>query len=125
MKINGLATHLRGASLHEQTLAAGAALTPVDHARQIAALRNLGATIVRAHYPLSEDFLERADRAGIAVWEEIPFYQLSESAMRNPAVRQKGLAYLAATIRRDQNHPSVLTWSIGNEMPTIVSSDLS
>jgi beta-glucuronidase len=32
-------------------------------------------------------------------------------------VRQKGLAYLAATIRRDQNHPSVVTWSIGNELP--------
>ncbi|HEX4720497.1 MAG TPA: glycoside hydrolase family 2 TIM barrel-domain containing protein, partial [Thermoleophilaceae bacterium] len=117
MTINGLAAHLRGAALHEQTLTEGAALTPADHARQIAALENLGATVVRAHYPLSEDFLERADRAGIAVWEEIPFYQVSESAMRNPAVRQKGLLYLAAAIRRDQNHPSVIAWSIGNELP--------
>jgi beta-glucuronidase len=32
-------------------------------------------------------------------------------------VRQKGLDYLAATIRRDQNHPSVIAWSIGNELP--------
>ena len=117
MRMNGYPLNLRGASIHEQTPARGSALTPADHARQIAMLRDLGATITRSHYPLSEDFLERADRAGIAVWEEIPFYQLSESAMRDPVVRRKGLDYLAAAIRRDQNHPSVIAWSIGNELP--------
>jgi beta-glucuronidase len=117
MTMNGLALNLRGASVHEQTPERGAALLPADHARQIAMLRTLGATITRQHYPFSEDFLERADRAGIAVWEEIPFYQLSESAMRDPAIRRKGLDYLAATIKRDQNHPSVIAWSIGNELP--------
>jgi len=117
MKLNGEFLNLRGASIHEQTPTRGAALRPVDHARQIAMLRGIGATITRSHYPLSEDFLERADRAGIAVWEEIPFYQLSESAMRDPLVRKKGLDYLAAAIKRDQNHPSVIAWSIGNELP--------
>jgi beta-glucuronidase len=117
MTMNGLDLNLRGASIHEQTPARGAALLPADHARQIALLRGIGATVTRTHYPLSEDFLERADRAGIAVWEEIPFYQMSESAMRERAIRQKGLAYLAAAIKRDQNHPSVIAWSIGNELP--------
>jgi beta-glucuronidase len=117
MTMNGLALNLRGASIHEQTPERGAALLPSDHARQISMLRSLGATITRSHYPLSEDFLERADRAGIAVWEEIPFYQLSESAMRDPVVRQKGLDYLEAAIKRDQDHPSVIAWSIGNELP--------
>jgi beta-glucuronidase len=117
MTMNGRALNLRGAAIHEQTAARGAALTRADHARQIAMLRALGATITRSHYPLSEDFLERADRAGIAIWEEIPVYQLSESALREPAVRQKALEYLAAAIRRDQNHPSVIAWSIGNELP--------
>jgi beta-glucuronidase len=117
LTINGFAANLRGAAIHEQTPERGAALTTTDHARQIALLRDLGATVTRSHYPLSEDFLERADRAGIFVWEEIPFYQLAESAMRDPAVRQKGLDYLEAAIRRDQNHPSVIAWSIGNELP--------
>src|SRR4051794_19547195 len=117
MTMNGLALNLRGAAIHEQTPTRGAALLPADHARQITMLRNLGADVTRSHYPLSEDFLERADRAGIAVWEEIPFYQLAESAMRDPAVRRKGLDYLAATIKRAQNHPSVIAWSIGNELP--------
>ena len=117
MTMNGLALNLRGAAVHDQTPTRGAALTPADHARQLALLRNVGATITRTHYPLSEDFLEGADHAGIAVWEEIPFYQLPESAMRRRAVRKKGLDYLAAAIRRDQNHPSVIAWSIGNELP--------
>jgi beta-glucuronidase len=117
MTMNGMDLNLRGASVHEQTPERGAALLPADYAREISLLRSLGADITRSHYPLSESFLERADRAGIAVWEEIPFYQLSESAMRNPAVRQKGLDYLAAAIKRDQNHPSVIAWSIGNELP--------
>ena len=117
MTMNGLALNLRGSSVHEQTPARGAALLPQDHARQISELLGLGADLTRAHYPLSEDFLERADRAGIAVWEEIPFYQLSESAMRDRRIRQKGLDYLAAAIRRDENHPSVIAWSIGNELP--------
>jgi beta-glucuronidase len=118
MTMNGLALNLRGASVHEQTPERGAALLPADYAREISLLRSLGADITRSHYPLSEAFLERADRAGIAVWEEIPFYQLPESAMRDPAVRQKGLDYLAAAIKRDQNHPSVIAWSIGNELPS-------
>jgi beta-glucuronidase len=117
MTMNGLPLNLRGAAVHEQTPERGAALLPSDYAREIAGLRALGATVTRSHYPFSEAFLERADRAGIAVWEEIPFYQLSESAMRDPAVRRKGLDYLAAAIKRDQNHPSVIAWSIGNELP--------
>ena len=117
MTMNGLALNLRGAAVHEQTPAHAAALTPADHARQIKQLLALHADLTRTHYPLSEDFLERADRAGIAVWEEIPVYQMSESSLRDPAVRQKALDYLAATIRRDENHPSVIAWSIGNELP--------
>jgi beta-glucuronidase len=122
LTVNGLLAHLRGASIHEQTPARGAALLPEDHARQIALLRDLGATITRSHYPQSEDFLERADRAGIFVWEEIPFYQMPESAMRDPAIRRKALDYLANAIRRDQNHPSVVAWSIGNELPATPGS---
>jgi beta-glucuronidase len=120
MTLNGFPLNLRGACVHEQTLEHGAALTQQDLAQQIGTLTALHANFTRAHYPLSENLLERADRKGIAVWEEIPFWQETENAMRNPVVRQKALDYLAATIRRDQNHPSVIAWSIGNELPASV-----
>jgi beta-glucuronidase len=117
LTVDGRTVKLYGAAVHEEDPGVGAALTPTDHARQISMLRALGATITRVHYPLSEDFLERADRAGIFVWEQIPVYQLTESALKDPAVRRKALDYLATVIRRDQNHPSILAWSIGNELP--------
>jgi beta-glucuronidase len=115
--VNGRPATLRGAAVHEDDPLRGGAMTPSDRARQIALLRQVGATITRAHYPLHPDFLERADRAGIMVWEQVPVYQLRESSLRDPLVRRKALDYLAATIKRDQSHPSIVAWSIGNELP--------
>lgn len=117
LTVDGRPATLRGAAVHEDNPVRGAALTSADRAQQIALLQQLGATVTRAHYPLHPDFLERADRAGIFVWEQVPVYQLSESALRNPDVQRKALDYLRAAVLRDRNHPSVLAWSIGNELP--------
>jgi beta-glucuronidase len=120
--INGLPVELRGASFHEEELTVGAALTPEMRASIWQELVNLGATITRAHYPLHPWFLEQADRDGIFVWDEIPAYQIPNSITAKASVRSKALGYLQATVARDENHPSVLTWSIGNEMPTRVGT---
>lgn len=120
--INGLQTTLRGASFHEEDVTVGAALTPQMRADLWKPLVTLGATFTRAHYPLHPWFLEQADRDGILVWDEIPVYQLPNAVMAKAAVRAKALRYLTDTVARDQNHPSVLTWSIGNEMPVRVGS---
>jgi beta-glucuronidase len=120
--LNGLPITLRGASFHEEDLTVGAALTPEMRASIWQSLVDLGASMTRAHYPLHPWFLEQADRDGILVWDEIPMYQTPNSITAKRAIRSKGLKYLAATVARDENHPSVLTWSIGNEMPTRVGS---
>ena len=76
--------------------------------------------------PLHPHTLEMADRAGVLVWGEIPFSRegfafgegdqlKADSALRLRTVRAKGLGFLEAMIRRDQNHASVYAWSIGNE----------
>ena len=114
--VNGRTWKLRGASIHEDDPVVGAALTSAHRHRHMAELRRLGATITRAHYPLHPEYLELADRAGILVWDQIPVYQSRDVALRRGEVREKGYAYLTATIKRDQNHPSVLAWSIGNEL---------
>jgi beta-glucuronidase len=49
-------------------------------------------------------------------------YQTPNSITAKASVRAKGLRYLTDLVARDQNHPSVLTWSVGNEMPTRVGS---
>jgi beta-glucuronidase len=120
--LNGVPIMLRGASFHEEDLTVGAALTP-DMREQIwQQLRGLDATFTRAHYPLHPWFLEQADRDGILVWDEIPMYQTPNSVTEKRSYRSKALRYLRATVARDENHPSVLTWSIGNEMPTRVGT---
>ena len=114
--LNGKRFHLRGASVHEDNPAAGAAMSPGQRAFNFKLLRQLGANITRAHYPLHPDFLEAADRAGILVWEQIPVYQVSTDVLRKTSFRKKALRYLGDTIERDQNHPSVFAWSIANEL---------
>lgn len=116
--LNGVPTTLRGASVHEEAPGTGGALTPEQIRAQFSQLQQLGATITRSHYPLNPQFLEAADRAGILVWDEIPMYRMSEDALKLKSVRDKGISMLQNMILRDQNHPSVLTWSIGNENPS-------
>jgi beta-glucuronidase len=113
--INGRPATLRGASMHEDDAVLGAALSPHILRENVALLRQLGATMTRAHYPLHPLTLELADRYGIVVWSEIPVYQMQDALFRNKAVRNHSLGMLRALIRRDRNHPSVMVWSIGNE----------
>jgi beta-glucuronidase len=116
--INYEPARLYGANMHEDSLDRGAALTPTDLRQNFDLLRELGATITRAHYPLNPLTLELADRYGIVVWSEIPVYQMQESLFRNPRVRRQSLYMLREMIKRDRNHPSVMVWSIGNENTT-------
>ena len=56
--------NLRGASMHEDSLGRGAALTTGQMRQNMGYLRELGATITRSHYPLHPYTLELADRYG-------------------------------------------------------------
>jgi beta-glucuronidase len=116
MLLNGRRVRLRGASVHEEAKGVGAALGPGQRATLFRQLRASGARITRAHYPLHPHFLEMADRAGMLVWEQIPFYQLRNDVLAMSSIRRQGLDFLADTIRRDYSHPSIIAWSVGNEL---------
>jgi beta-glucuronidase len=120
--LNGVPVMLRGASFHEEDVTVGAALTPDMRSQIWQELMGLDANFTRAHYPLHPWFLEQADRDGVLVWDQVPMYQTPNSITEKASIRAKGLRYLRALVARDENHPSVLTWSIGNEMPTRVGT---
>ena len=118
LELNGRLLSLRGVNLHEQTVATGAALSVAQQAQLIAWVQALGATIIRAHYPLDPELEQMADEDGILLWSEVPVYQVGSAYLNDGSWRTQALALLADNIRTNQNHPSVLLWSIGNELPS-------
>jgi beta-glucuronidase len=116
--LNGRVLNLRGFSIHEQNLQTGAALSPVELAALVGWTRELGGTIIRAHYPLNPLIEEMADRDGILLWSEVPVYQVQSKYLARPSWLTAAHAILRQNILTNQNHPSVLLWSIGNELPT-------
>ncbi len=118
LELNGRLLDLRGVNMHEQSIATGAALDPQQLTQLIGWVKELGADVIRAHYPLNPEIEELADRDGILIWSEIPVYQVSSQYLNQPSWVARADAMLGENILTNQNHPSVLLWSIGNELPT-------
>ena len=117
LALNGRLLSLRGVSMHEADLAHGSALGPPQLAQLVGWVRSLGATLIRSHYPLNPQIQEMADRDGILVWSEVPVYQVPSAQLADPGLLRHARAILSDNIATNQNHPSVLLWSIGNELP--------
>jgi beta-glucuronidase len=117
LALNGRLLSLRGVNIHEQSPQTGAALAPAQLSQLVAWTRELGATVIRSHYPLDPEIEELADRDGILIWSEIPVYQVKSQYQSQPGWLAQAHAVLRQNILTNQNHPSVLLWSIGNELP--------
>jgi beta-glucuronidase len=118
--LNGQPLHLRGVALHEQNISTGAALSPTQIGQLIGWVRELGAHMIRVQYPPNPQLLELADRYGILIWDEIQLWRPSTAALRSRSVVAAAESDLEQNIIDNQNHPSMLVWSIGNEFPTPV-----
>jgi beta-glucuronidase len=118
LDLNGRALNLRGFSIHEQNIQTGAALSSAQMANLINWDRELGGGIIRAHYPLNPQIEEMADRDGILLWSEIPVWRVADRYLTNSAWLAHAHALLRENILTNQNHPSVLLWSIANELST-------
>ena len=118
LELNGRLLNLRGLNLHEQTLQTGAAMTPAQEGQLMSWVQQLGATVIRAHYPVGPEMEEMADRDGILIWSEIPVYQVAPQYLGQPGWLGRAHAMLEDNILSGENHPSVLLWSVGNELPS-------
>jgi beta-galactosidase/beta-glucuronidase len=113
--LNGRRLQLRGASVHEDDIRTGAALTPGTRSFLVRRLRDLGATVTRSHYPLHPAFIEALDRAGILYWVQAPVYQLPNEFFARRGVRDAATRAVRLTVANDVNHASIFTWSLANE----------
>ncbi len=116
LMLNGRPVSLRGVGLHEDDPAKGFAIDSARRAQIIAQAKELGATVIRSHYPLHPEMHELADRLGLLVWSEIPVYAVKTQFLKRETVRKLAARELEDNIIANQNHPSIMLWSIGNEL---------
>jgi beta-glucuronidase len=114
--LNGRAVHMRGVGLHEDDPVMGFAINSARRQQIVNEARELGATVLRTHYPLHPEIHELADRLGLMIWSEIPVYALKTSQLARLDVRKLAAHEVEENITVNRNHPSVFVWSIGNEL---------
>ncbi|MBR2942324.1 MAG: DUF4982 domain-containing protein [Clostridia bacterium] len=117
--LNGEHVKLHGVCLHHDLGALGAAFHEKAARRQLQTMKDMGANALRtAHNPPARQVMDLCDEMGILVVSEI--FDMWERP-KNPFDYARffpecAAADVAAWVRRDRNHPSLLMWSIGNEI---------
>ncbi|HYW72699.1 MAG TPA: glycoside hydrolase family 2 TIM barrel-domain containing protein [Pyrinomonadaceae bacterium] len=126
--LNGKNFKIKGACLHHDGGAFGAAVPLAVWEHRLNELRKLGVNAIRtAHNPPAPEFLDLTDRLGFIVMDELfdqwtvaknPFdYHLNFNDWSRIDVRD--------TVRRDRNHPSVIIYSAGNEIHDTPNAELA
>jgi hypothetical protein len=117
LTINGAPLRLRGASLQEDAEGRGDALLPADMDAIVQRLQAIGANATRAQHLLNPALLERLDAAGILVWQEIgPIDAPGNWTSNTPALRAAARERVRLSARLAAIHPSILAWTLGNEV---------
>jgi beta-galactosidase len=120
LRINGEVVLLRGACIHHDNGILGAATISRAEERRIELLKDAGFNAIRSsHYPASSALLDACDRIGMLVIDEaFDMWAQGKSAY------DYSLAFadwwerdIEAMVVKDRNHPSVIMYSIGNEIP--------
>ena len=119
LMLNFLPLHVRGVGLVEDAPTVGSALTPALQRQLLARAKALGATMIRSQYPLSGYEEQLADELGLMLWSEIPVYQVKDPNLR--AVTPTAVAMLRENILENGDHPSIVAWSIANELNPYVT----
>jgi beta-galactosidase len=112
--LNGERILLRGTHRHEEWSGWGNALPDSLHRREMTAIKEMGANFVRlAHYPQSPEVYRACDELGLLVWDELPWCR---GGVGGPVWKQNTRRMLDEMIRQNFNHPSIIIWSLGNEI---------
>ena len=119
MLVNGERIALKGVNNHHDLGALGAAFNVRAAERQLQMLVEMGANALRmSHNPPAPELLELTDRMGIVVIDEVfDVWERKKTALDTHLIFPDWHEQdLRAMIRRDRNHPSIVIWSIGNEV---------
>lgn len=117
--LNGVPLKLKGACLHHDNGLLGAAAYDAAEIRKVRLMKQNGFNAIRtSHNPPSSQFLDACDRLGMLVIDEA--FDMWEHPKRDRDYhlffREHAVKDLTSLVKRDRNHPSVIIWSIGNEI---------
>jgi len=129
--VNGVSTKLKGVCVHHDAGCLGAAVPPAVWERRLRKLREAGTNAIRtSHNPPDPALLDLCDRMGFYVMDEAfdewegPKNKWYHGHNRWPSrlkgyfehFHEWGEKDIKAMVIRDRNHPSIIMWSIGNEV---------
>lgn len=135
--VNGKSTKLKGVCLHQDAGSFGNAVPIEIWAYRLGLLKEMGCNAIRpSHHPFAPEFYDLCDQLGFYVFDEA-FDEWTRDWTLNFTENTRGKAKygyhlyfnqwyetdLRAMLRRDRNHPSVILYSIGNEIPDQFNND--
>jgi beta-galactosidase len=117
--LNGQTMKLRGVNMHHDLGALGTAINYRAIERQVQILQSMGVNAIRtSHNPPAPELLDVTDRLGVLVLDEA-FDTWTQTKTANDYglyFTQWGQRDIQDMVKRDRNHPSIILWSIGNEV---------
>ncbi|MGA9120354.1 MAG: glycoside hydrolase family 2 TIM barrel-domain containing protein [Bacteroidota bacterium] len=124
--LNGKHVSLNGVCLHHDQGSLGSAVHKRSIERQLEIMKSMGCNAIRtSHNPPAPELLDLCDRMGFLVMDEA-----FDEWKRNKTMYGYGRFFdewserdLTDMILRDRNHPSIVMWSIGNEIPEQDNAD--
>lgn len=118
-KLNGKKVIFKGIANHHTLGALGAAVYPRAIEKRIQLLKEFGFNHIRtSHNPYSKSFLDLCDKYGMLVVDELYDKWLTKFAGGRKEWVELWQHDVPEFIRQDRNHPSVVMWSLGNELQT-------
>lgn len=115
--VNGKKVLLKGYANHHTLGALGAAAYPRAIEKRLKLMKEFGMNHIRtSHNPYSEDFLKLCDKHGILVVDELYDKWLTQYAGGRVDWESLWQKDVPEWVKRDRNHPSVVMWSLGNEL---------
>ncbi len=127
--LNGVRVKLNGVCVHHDGGCAGAAVHPQIWERRLEKLRAMGVNAVRmSHNPPDPALLDLCDRMGLMVMDEAfdEWRIMKGKELGSNTHESRGYSEwfdscheedMRLMLLRDRNHPSIIIWSIGNEVP--------